>query len=69
MDDTKDEIKNLSMPEARKYLEMCVKEAKTKDWASGIAFALSILDPAIEKMEDENERLKEVAEIYKTMLE
>ena len=28
MDDTKDEIKNLSMPEARKYLEMCVEEAK-----------------------------------------
>ena len=69
MDDKKKKKVGLSLPEARKYLEMCVEEAKSKDWASGISFALSILDPGIKKLEDDNERLKEIAEIYKGFLE
>lgn len=69
MDDTKNEKIGLSLPEARKYLEMCVEEAKSRDWASGISFAMSILDPGIKKLEDDNERLKEIAEIYKGFLE
>lgn len=68
MDDTKSEKINLSLPEARKYLEMCVEEAKSRDWANGISFALSILEPGIEKLKDDNERFKEVIEIYKNLL-
>lgn len=58
MDNTKNEKRGLSLPEAKIYLEICVEEAKSKDWASGIKFALSILGPGIKKLEDDNERLK-----------
>lgn len=53
MNNTKNEKRGLSLPEAKIYLEICVEEAKSKEWASGIQFALSILDPGIKKLEDD----------------
>ena len=33
----------MTREEAREYLKICAEEAKSKDWGSGISFALAIL--------------------------
>ena len=38
----------MTYTEAKNYLLHCIDEAKSKDWASGIKFALIILEKATE---------------------
>ena len=39
----------MTYPEAKNYLLHCIDEAKSKDWASGIKFALVTIEKAIER--------------------
>ena len=39
------------------YLELCVEEAKSRDWADGIGFALSVIqDDSFSINEERNKR-------------
>lgn len=45
--------KEMTYTEAKSYLFHCIDEAKSKDWADGIKFALIIIEKAIENKVEE----------------
>lgn len=45
---TKNNVEEITYEEAKNYLLHCIDEAKSKDWASGIKFALATIEKATE---------------------